>query len=40
MVSKLGIMDEVTSPFKRRAKIYAKKLPHDFFDNKKAIISH
>jgi hypothetical protein len=32
-------MDEVTSPFKRRAKIYAKKLPRDFFTNKKIITS-
>jgi hypothetical protein len=25
----------VASPFKRRAKIFAKKLPHDFFGSKK-----
>ena len=34
----LELYDEIPSPLRRKAKIYCKKLPEDFFINSKAII--
>jgi len=33
-LSKLDILDEIPSPIKRKARIFAKKLPDNFFAQK------
>ena len=37
-LSKLQIIDEFSSPLKRKAKIFSKKLPDDFFQGRKTAI--